>query len=264
MIGGNLTQNYAKVTKLPPFKIGLIGGTDSSNGSGLRADLQTVEKMNCHAIPAISAITLQNNPQNVRIFPVSPDGLNGQLSELLKVDLHAIKIGMLPDRSSVQIVCDFLDAIPCPKVVLDPVHSTSSGHRLITKEGWDLLLENLLPRVGLVTPNLDEVVHMLGKEFLDETNPVKLLNQWIGSRTKAILLKGGHNPTEWCTDLLLEENKSFLEFKRKYINGGGQVRGTGCRLATAIACFWAKGNTLGLAVEQAGKYLHEYILQKVR
>ena len=103
MIGDNLTQNYPKVTKLPPFKVGLIGGTDSSNGSGLRADLQTVEKMNCHAMPAISAITLQNNTQNVRIFPVSPDGLNGQLSELLKVDLHAIKIGMLPDRSSVQI-----------------------------------------------------------------------------------------------------------------------------------------------------------------
>jgi len=263
MIGCNLSQNYAKVTKLPPLKIGLIGGTDSSNGSGLRADLQTVETMNCHAIPAITAITLQNSPQNFRIFPVPPDGLNGQLRELLNVNLNAIKIGMLPDRSSVKVVCDFLDATSCRKVVLDPVHSTSSGHQLITKDGWDLLLEKLLPRVGLVTPNLEEAVHMLGQESLNETNPVKLLNQCTGLCSKAILLKGGHNATEWCTDILAEKNKPLLEFKRKFINGGGEVRGTGCRLATAIACSWAKGNRLEYATGQAGKYLHEYILQTV-
>ena len=54
---------------------------------------------------------------------------------------------------------------------------------------------------------------MFGKEFLDETNPLKLLGQWIGSGTKAILIKGGHNPREWCTDLLLKKINPFSNLR---------------------------------------------------
>ena len=70
-------------------------------------------------------------------------------------------------------------------------------------------------------------------------------------KPRRFLLKGGHLATKWCTDVLAEKNKPFLEFKKKRISGGSKVRGTGCRLATAIACFWAKENDLASAVEHA-------------
>ena len=263
MIGRNLFQSCAKVTKLNRIKIGLIGGTDSSHGSGLHADLQTVKKMHFSGVPAISAITLQNNSANVRIFPLPAKGFDSQLTELLNVELDAIKIGMLPDEISVQLVCEFLDKTACQRVVLDPVHSTSCGHQLISDQGWNLLLKKLLTRVGLVTPNLDEVIRILGPEYRDETDAVKLLNKCADFETKAVLLKGGHLATKWCTDVLAEKNKPFLEFKKKRISGGSKVRGTGCRLATAIACFWAKENDLASAVEHAGKFLNDYILKKI-
>ena len=62
------------MTKLNRIKIGLIGGTDSSHGSGLHADLQTVKDA-FSGVPAISAITLQNNSANVRIFPLQQRAL---------------------------------------------------------------------------------------------------------------------------------------------------------------------------------------------
>jgi hypothetical protein len=51
-------------------KIGIIGGTDSSRGSGLSADKATILNLGGQPFPIISAITLQGNPSRIRIYSV--------------------------------------------------------------------------------------------------------------------------------------------------------------------------------------------------
>ena len=79
----------------------------------------------------------------------------------------------------------------------------------------------------------------------------------------SVLIKGGHIAEKTCRDLLLTQNRQLI-FENKRIPDGTQVRGTGCRLASAITYYLAiDGLSLEGAVKKANNYLHEYILENV-
>ena len=137
--------------------------------------------------------------------------------------------------------------------------STSCGHQIISDQGWNLLLKKLLTRVGLVTPNLDEVIRILGPEY-SETDAVKLLNKCADFGTRRFYLKVGILQQNGVLMFLQKKISPFLNLRKTY-KWRQQSRGTGCRLATAML-FWAKENDLASAVEHAGKFLNDYILKK--
>ena len=243
-------------------KIGIIGGTDSSGGAGLFADEETIYELGDRPFAVISAITQQCNSSKIRIHAVPALGLESQLDGLLQEELDAIKIGMLPDESSVRKVGEFLNKSSCTKVILDPVQMTSNGHSLITDKGWECLIKDLIPRVNLVTPNLQEAGKLLNINNSEKISPVFLANECSKLGAQSILLKGGHGDGEQSTDLLVEGTSPVIEYKWERITGGTKVRGTGCRLASAISCNWAKTNHLANSVKEAGKYLQNYIRLK--
>ena len=198
--------------------------------------------MHFSGVPAISAITLQNNSANVRIFPLPAKGFDSQLTELLNVELDAIKIGMLPDELSVQLVCEFLDKTACQRVVLDPVHSTSCGHQLISDQGWNLLLKKLLTLRRFSYSQFRRSNPYTWTEYRDETDAVKLLNKCADFETKAVLLKGGHLATNGVL-MFLQKNKPFLEFKKKRISGGSKVEELVAGLQLLLLAFGQKKTT---------------------
>jgi len=250
------------VDKTTSKKIGIIGGTDSSGGSGLFADKETIYELGDRPFAVISAITQQCNSSKIRIHAVPALGLESQLDGLLQEELDAIKIGMLPDESSVRKVGEFLNKSSCTKVILDPVQMTSNGHSLITDKGWECLIKDLIPRVNLVTPNLQEAGKLLNINNSEKISPVFLANECSKLGAQSILLKGGHGGGEQSTDLLVEGTSPVIEYKWERITGGTKVRGTGCRLASAISCNWAKTNHLANSVKEAGKHLQNYIRLK--
>ena len=244
---------------MPPH-IGLIGGTDSSGGAGLQADLETCNDLACNSYPVISAITLQNTLSSIRSYPTPRLGIQSQLSSLGEVIMDAVKIGMIPDETVVHEVKLFLQRKKCKKIILDPVKKTSMGHSLISENGWHKLIHELLPEVDLVTPNVDEAYFLLGLNPLEKMTPENLACLCLELGPKAVLLKGGHSVDSFhCTDILCRKDKPTVYFKNKRIVGGSEVRGTGCRLASAIACKWAQGNQLNQAVSEAQSFLQNYI-----
>jgi hydroxymethylpyrimidine/phosphomethylpyrimidine kinase len=249
------------VDKSTSKNIGIIGGTDSSRGSGLSADEETIYELGDNPLTVISAITQQYNSSKIRIHAVPALGLESQLDGLLQEELDAIKIGMLPDESSVRKVGEFLNKSSCKKVILDPVQMTSNGHALITSNGWECLIKDLIPRVNLVTPNLQEARKLLTINDSEKISPISLVKECSKLGAQSILLKGGHGGGEESTDLFLEGENPVIEYKWERITGGTEVRGTGCRLASAISCNWAKTRNLPISVKKAGKYLQSYIRQ---
>ncbi len=70
-----------------------------------------------------------------------------------------------------------------------------------------------------------------------------------------MLVKGGHLLGKDCIDFfLLQSNPEGIEFRHPRLPGG-PFRGTGCRLASAIAARLARGDDLVLAVENARRHL---------
>ena len=240
--------------------IGLIAGTDSSGGAGIGADQTTITDHQCIDFSVVSAITFQNSVTQPKIYPVPHNGLRSQLNDLLQEKIDSIKIGMLPDIEAVEAVEQFLSLIECDKVILDPVKSTSSGYKLISNDGWKAMVDRIIPKVQLVTPNIPEALALLDMNQNTVMDHLELAEKCLKLGSNSILLKGGHFPDpKTSTDILVSEGQSPSKFRYERMQGGSEVRGTGCRLTSAIACNWAKEQELHEAVENAGKYVQEYI-----
>lgn len=241
-----------------------IGGSDSSGGAGVFADLKACYDLSCEASVAVTAVTSQSNLRHYESFALPGKTLTGQLLSVSVKDIDAVKIGMLPNLESVEVVQEFLKNFPRDRIVLDPVFSSSSGGRLSTDEGVAALGHCLFPHVGLITPNLKEAIFLVGKTKLDGQNQEGLASACVGLGVPAALVKGGHFEGEECADLLALEGGDIFSFSKKRVKGGSQVRGTGCRLASAIACYLAMGQNLPRAVGNARDYLAGYITSQIQ
>ena len=139
-----------------------IAGHDPSSGAGVTADLSTFAAHGLFGSSCITALTVQSTQGVFGSSPVSAEILAAALDCLL-ADLPpvGIKIGMLATASNVIAVADFLERIrdmaPNTPIVLDPVLRSSSGRELLDQTGVTRLRDSLLPLVGWITPNLEEL-----------------------------------------------------------------------------------------------------------
>ncbi|TFF23018.1 hydroxymethylpyrimidine/phosphomethylpyrimidine kinase [Jiella endophytica] len=256
----------------------VIGGTDSSGGAGLAADIRAAAAHGVDARLAVTAVTAQNEGRVGSVAIMSPALVAEQIAMALQDgQVVAVKIGMLGDESVVQAVAGALADFEGP-IVLDPVIAASSGGLLLSKAGIASLIERLLPMAALVTPNLPELAILadrLGMPALPDHLGVPVFTSrragepvegraLIEAGARAVLVKGGHGEGTEAVDLLYcGSDAACAPLRLTSARLAAELRGTGCMLATAIACGLAKG----LALEDAcaaGKDHVRGLLARVR
>lgn len=237
-----------------------IAGSDSGGGAGIQADLKTITALGLYGTSVITAITAQNTLGVQAVSPASPEILAAQLDSVLS-DLtpQAIKIGMLGNKTAVQVVAEKLSAYPDIPVVLDPVLISTSGRPLAAPDAIAASQELLFPRATLLTPNLPEAefllqmqTHTLDNDAGIEAAATRLSRQFH----TAVLLKGGHRenlPNTVC-DVLCQPDQTPLWFSSPRIENQNN-HGTGCTLSSAIACGLAAGRSLEQSIRDARSYL---------
>jgi hydroxymethylpyrimidine/phosphomethylpyrimidine kinase len=237
-----------------------IAGFDPSSGAGITADLKTVAAHGCYGLACITALTVQSTQGVRRVQPLDP-GLINETLETLFYDFHisAVHIGMLGTGKQVAAVADFLDRHALPNIVLDPVLRSSSGTDLLDPEGIRLLIERLLPRATVTTPNIDEAGALVGLRPIDvqEMRAAACMLHKLGAR--GVVITGGH--LDAAIDLLSLANAEGVEqeeFSAEKL-ASGSTHGTGCAFATAIACNLAQGKDLRDAVGLAKQYVRAAI-----
>ena len=216
-----------------------IGGLDPSGGAGLPADARACAAFGVHACAIATAVIAQNTRGVARVEVVSPQMLRAQF-ENLREDIapHAVKIGMLPNVESVEIVAaqlQLLNRVLEVPTVLDPVFAPSSGDDFSDDETVKYIAHKLFPLCELITPNILEASRLCGFA-IEDVDDMKRAAREIIARFGAqrVLVKGGHLPQNaevvdvWGdADLIVELRAPRIE--------GREVRGTGCLLASAIA-----------------------------
>lgn len=232
-----------------------IAGSDSGGGAGIQADLKTFSALGCYGMTAITAITAQNT-QGVRaIHGISPDMLRAQIDAVAEdIGVDAVKIGMLHDPEVVRVVVKAIARHQMLQVVLDPVMVATSGDRLMADETVGVLVQELFPRVTVITPNLDEAALLLGRSIDGADALDEAASALLALGAPAVLLKGGHLPGDLVVDVLAMAGGGHLRLQSPRIathNG----HGTGCTLSAAIAAHLALGLPLPQAVEQARAYI---------
>ncbi|HWI71174.1 MAG TPA: bifunctional hydroxymethylpyrimidine kinase/phosphomethylpyrimidine kinase, partial [Baekduia sp.] len=141
-----------------------IAGSDSGGGAGIQADLKAFARCGVHGATAITAITAQNTVAVTRVAPVEPDMVVAQIEAVASdLGIAAVKIGMLGGAPVIEAVAAALDALPAgTPIVLDPVMVAESGARLLPTAAERALVELLLPRATVVTPNVPEARVLAG------------------------------------------------------------------------------------------------------
>lgn len=243
-----------------------IAGSDSSGGAGIQADLKTFSALGVYGATAITAITAQNTLGVVSQMALPSQMVREQIIAVMD-DLHpsVVKIGMLSNAEIVNAVAEVLSEYK-PKIVLDPVIVSTSGHRLLSVEAQEVIKEKLLPISELVTPNIPEMETLTNMPLSSFEEKEKAANYLLSLGTKAVLLKGGHEDGEVKTDILFcrthDVSSQLIAHNSQLVSESistQNVHGTGCTLSSAIAAFLALDYSLEDAVKEAKLYITEAI-----
>jgi hydroxymethylpyrimidine/phosphomethylpyrimidine kinase len=227
-----------------------IAGSDSGGGAGIQADLKAFARCGVHGTTAITALTAQNTVAVTRVAAVEPDMVVAQI-EAVAADftIAAVKIGMVGAAPVIAAVAAALDALPAgTPVVLDPVMIAESGARLLPTEAERALIELLLPRATVVTPNVPEARALAGPDAADlDGAPLAAAVRAAGAN--AVVLTGGHR-AHAATDVLLMVDGTTLEIPgHRYPDGA--AHGSGCTHSSALAAHLALGFTLAESARAA-------------
>ena len=159
---------------------------------------------------------------------------------------------MVANDAIVHTIAEKLREKDAKNIVLDPVIASTSGCDLITSDTLFAMVDELLPLVDIVTPNLPEAAAITGVAITDEDSMLKAAKVLTERFPIAVLIKGGHL-VESADDLLYADGKARW-YKQTRIDNEN-THGTGCALSTAIACGLAAGKPLTIAVEDAKAYI---------
>lgn len=228
----------------------VVAGTDSSGGAGIARDVETIAALGLRASLAVTAVTVQTHAA-VRAVHVIPAALVAdQMGAAFEANrIGSVKIGLLPDRATIEAVAAALPAHPEVPAVLDPVMAASSGRRLAETTTAAALVETLLPHVFLATPNWPELARLSENPLaMSQEEAIAQGASLLDRGARHVLVKGGHAAEGKGTDILLRAGHPPVRFEGPVL--AGEIRGTGCILSSAIAAALAKDFDLEQAIEK--------------
>lgn len=232
-----------------------IAGSDSGGGAGIQADLKTFEALGVFGTSVITALTAQNT-QQVRSIHLTPSNMiEDQFYTVWDdIEIHAIKIGMLGTPGIVRTVGKMLRHKQAKPVILDPVMIAKGGSTLLSDDAIQTLIEELLPFVDMITPNIPEAEILVGYSIRSRTDMEKAARELL-KLTSRVLLKGGHLQSgDLVSDLLVTRDNIEAWFNQPRI-ASVNTHGTGCTYAAAVTAYIALGLSWLEAVERARAYI---------
>jgi hydroxymethylpyrimidine/phosphomethylpyrimidine kinase len=231
---------------MTPPRVLIIAGSDSGGGAGIQADIKTVTMLGGHAMTAITAITAQNTLGVQAVMPVPAEMVVAQIDSVVSdIGVDAVKIGMIGSAETAHAVADRLDLLAVP-IVFDPVMVATSGSVLADEETI-AAFDRLMRLASVVTPNIPEL-EALGGEAA------------ILSHGCHLVAKGGHAEGYEIIDRLLSPSGPLREVRAKRFDTE-DTHGTGCTLASALACGLGAGLPIERAFVQAVRFVRIAILE---
>jgi len=251
--------------KESPKVVLAIAGFDPSSGAGITADLKTIAAHGLYGVSCSTALTVQTTQGVQRSENVPPKPVRDTLEALIHdTPPAAVKIGMLGSGKVAGEIARFLKANLLQNVVLDTVLRSSSGAELLDKAGFQILREELLTIVDLITPNLQEASALTGLAVRDEAEMERACQELMKLGANNVVVKGGHlaQPVDLLATRSSDGKPIFQRFQNEKVKTRN-THGTGCAYSTAIACNLAIGRSLN---GEDGAVLHarNYVASALR
>ena len=226
----------------------VIAGSDSGGGAGIQADIKTITMLGGHAMTAVTAITAQNTQGVTGVHPVPAEMILAQIDAVASdLGVDAVKIGMIGSAFAAETIAKRLEQMEGVPIVFDPVMVATSGAPL-ADDATVAAFGKLMDLATIATPNLPEL-----RRLTSEEDPVAAALHLVGKHGCAVLIKGGHEEGDALADALIETD-NITSWQGHRIDTAA-THGTGCTLASAIALYLAKAQSLTNAVASAREFV---------
>ena len=240
---------------MPSRLVLTIAGSDSVAGAGIQADVKTFAAMGVYGVTAVTAITAQNTTGVIEVLPCSAEIVRSQIEAVARdVSIAAVKTGMLATSEIVNAAADAIEYLGRVPLVVDPVMSAGGqGRTLLAADAVSILKTRLFPLATVVTPNATEAAALTGIAVDSLEGARKAAERIHRFGAAAVVVKGGHIAGADAVDVLFYDG-GFMEFSAPRADVG-EVHGTGCAFASAIAARLALGDDTPAAVQRAKSYV---------
>jgi hydroxymethylpyrimidine/phosphomethylpyrimidine kinase len=230
-----------------------FSGHDPSGGAGTQADIEVLSSMGCHAVPVVTALTVQDTHNVIAVEPVAPRLIIEQARAVLAdVDIAAFKIGLLGSCEAAQVLHTLLADYPEVPLVFDPITAAGGGKSLASSELVDAMRTLLLPLTTLLTPNVHEARLLAQNADSLEACAQELMS--LGC--EFVLLTGTHAEDEEAVVNRFYGHRKLLDTSR-WPRLAHTYHGSGCTLAAGIAGLLAQGLEPLSAIHEAQQYTWE-------
>jgi len=233
-----------------------IAGSDSGGGAGIQADLKAFARCGVHGTCAITAITAQSTVGVSAIHPLPPEVILAQVRAVLgDIGADAVKVGMLGTAQTARAVARALRELPADTpVVVDPVMVAESGAELLEPDARRVLIEEILPRATVLTPNLPEARALAGgpaerrgsrsdgDSGAEQAEAEQLIRAVLAQGPRCVVLTGGHRAR--TVDLLLDadDDAGIVTLTGQH-HPDGAAHGSGCTHSSVLAAQLALGHS---------------------
>ena len=235
-----------------------IATSDSGGGAGIQADLKAFARCGVHGTSAIVALTAQNTHEVVSVETLPRQFILDQVRAVVTdMGVDAVKIGMLFDQPTIEAVDEALDLLGDAPVVLDPVMVAESGAVLLKPEAKQALIERIVPRATVVTPNAAEARELTGLERGRFAGGAGARGPCAGPEGRG---RHGRSPRRFGP-LLRRRGHGEIEGPR---HEAGAAHGSGCTHSSALAARLALGDSPLEAARAARQIAAEAVANGLR
>lgn len=253
----------------------VFSGADPSGGAGIAADILAIHAQGAHALPVITALTVQDNDRVYEVLPVEPDVVLRQARALMaRTTIDAVKIGIPGSAANARAIAQVIEelraglrvraGVPVElPVVLDPV--LASGHGDLLSRGDAVqALAVLLPLVTLITPNGPEALALTAPPAVpalrnggsgDGDVAQQAAQALLARGCQHVLITGGHGGGDTVVNRWFSAEPGQGQ-GWSWERLPGEFHGSGCTLAAAIAGLLAHGYPMQQTLARAQGYCH--------
>lgn len=236
----------------------VFAGLDPSGGAGISADIEALDAMGAHALPIVTALTVQDNDRVFAVNPVDAAIIRRQAQVLIdKILIAAVKIGIVGNRVNAEIIAEIIRTLrqrqPTLPVILDTVLGSGNGD-LLSDDKPEAAVLSLVPLSTLVLPNLPEAARLCGSDLPLAQQAQTLID--LGA--PHVLIKGGHGEDTKQIHNHWFSPQGGQEWAWQRLPGS--FHGTGCTLASAIAALLAQGVPMREALTRAQQFVHHALV----
>jgi hydroxymethylpyrimidine/phosphomethylpyrimidine kinase len=229
-----------------------LAGNDPTGGAGLQADIEAIASMGAQAAPVVTALTVQDTLNVMRLDPVDSTIVIEQARAVLEdMPVAAIKLGLIGSLENIEVIHTLLHDYPDIPVVMDPILRAGGGSRLSSEEMQAAMHELLFPYTTVLTPNSEEARALAHEADTLDACAQELLD----AGCELVLITGTHENSEKVDNRLYGNHRLLETFSWERLPHS--YHGSGCTLSSSIAGLLAHGLEPFTAIHEAQEYTWE-------